>query len=183
MSFAKETSNDIDLIHDKLPCGNTWWHIEYVNADKWEQQFYTYENNNNTKTADLSCVIEETTYSENKNINISKNESKKERIQLWNYVVKKIDPCYSLYNNDNMRYVIKLIQDNFRMFVMTPEVQKRFTAKKCRILVSWLAANQINVEDYKIIHEFLLFMLDNDDELNNMKIYQMKNGNWFLAKV
>lgn len=175
--------NDIDLIHDKLPCGNTWWHIEYVNADKWEQQFYTYENIIESKILNKSIKKTDNNDLNYKTHSVNNITDKKEKIQLWNYIVKKIDPCYSLYNNDNMRYVIKLIQDNFRMFVMTPEVQKRFTAKKCRILVSWLAGNQINLEDYNIIHEFLLFMLDNDEELNKMKINQIKNGTWFLLNV
>lgn len=167
---------DISII-SKLPVGGAWWesNIPATLREGWEQ--CAYHDSSSTEFADATEVTDGTIGTKQQVIQQTSAEPRPKRRLLWDAILEKLDSCYGLYNGEQRKCAIRMIQEKFQGFVLSPTASQKFGPKKCRILNSWLSRNPMKAVDYDTIYEFLGFMLD----MTDIRIVQERYGDWYLT--
>lgn len=96
------------------------------------------------------------------------------RTSLFEFIAKKIDDIYDLYNDSTKCEIENNLRDTLIEFVTSKKCHKWLGPKKARIIVSFLMKNLYDEESLKITLNFLAWFLD-DDSIKQINIDKKYN--------
>lgn len=176
-------------LYKLLPNGGDWWGYRTENIEDFLQSEVE------KKPAQVKTVLVEKKPEVPAQVKLSVVEKKPESIEVFKYVVNKIDPLYSIYSESMQKTVEEMLKEKLQEIVTSPDGMLSFGSRKTRSIIAWLSGNDITEGSETIIAQFLSWILDENiakkNELNadwNLYKTMVKNGKerrkivWLLKK-
>ena len=161
-------------LYKLLPNGADWWNYKTENITEFLQ---------NERVPEVAVKKSEKVATE---VAVKKPEKvatevavkKPENIEVFEYIVNKIDPLYSLYSESMKKTVLEMLKEKLQQIVTSSDGMLSFGSRKTRSIIAWLSGNDITEGSETIIAQFISWIVD-----ENITKKNELNADWTLYKT